>query len=103
MRKNSNRLMGVARLAMQLGKDHMSDYGAGVLPELLQPAPPQVAPINETIIPLVITNKRGNRGVAGSASEVSDFAPVRRSRKHRTCPTALPMSGQMLLRQVKEL
>jgi hypothetical protein len=28
MRKKSNRLMGVARLAMRLGKDHLSDYGA---------------------------------------------------------------------------
>jgi hypothetical protein len=28
MRKKSNRLIGVARLAMRLGKDHLSDYGA---------------------------------------------------------------------------
>ena len=28
MRKKSNRLLGVARLAMRLGKDHLSDYGA---------------------------------------------------------------------------
>ena len=28
MRKKSNRLLGVARLAMKLGREHMSDYGA---------------------------------------------------------------------------
>jgi DNA-binding response OmpR family regulator len=28
MRKKSNRLMGVARLAMKLGREHLSDYGA---------------------------------------------------------------------------
>lgn len=28
MRKKSNRLLGVAWLAMKLGKDHLSDYGA---------------------------------------------------------------------------
>ena len=28
MEKKSNRLVGVARLAMRLGKDHLSDYGA---------------------------------------------------------------------------
>jgi hypothetical protein len=27
MRKKSNRLIGVARLAMPFGKDYMSDYG----------------------------------------------------------------------------
>jgi hypothetical protein len=28
MKQKSNRLIGVARLAMRLGKDHLSDYGA---------------------------------------------------------------------------
>jgi hypothetical protein len=28
MEKKSNRLLGVARLAMKLGREHMSDYGA---------------------------------------------------------------------------
>jgi hypothetical protein len=29
MEKKSNRLLGVARLAMKLGKDHLGDYGDG--------------------------------------------------------------------------